>query len=91
MTTKDNYIFFTDDEEFYSFAVDPRLVVRQGKVCLYTDFDFTPQYVKAVEDGKKFVIMDENSQIEKHNAVSYRTITKCVSNLEPYNRHLHIL
>ena len=49
------------------------------------------QYIKKIFLPKEstpncsiFIIKDENSQIYKHGAVSYRTITKEISNLEPW-------
>ena len=50
----------------------------------YQDFPYTNEYVKAVNEGKCFMIDDENSQIAKRGAVSYKSITKNVHNLMPY-------
>jgi len=85
----DNIIYFDNDKEFYEFCVIPNLVVNEyiddlGNVKYYTDFDFSSPYLNAIKQGKKFMIMDSDSQIFKHQAVSYRTITKPIENLEQY-------
>ena len=41
-------------------------------------------YNKAVNNCIQFVIKDENSNIYKNGCVSYRTITKPISNLKQY-------
>ena len=84
-----NRIYFDNDDDFYAFSVNPTLVTKEfvdanGNVGYYCDFDFTPQYYDAVNAGKKFIIKDENSNIYKHQAVSFRTISKPVSNLGYY-------
>ena len=81
METKGNIIYFDNDEEFYEFAVIPELVTKDGK---YFDFELSSQYKNALKSGKKFCIKDEDSQILKHAAVSYRTITKDIDSLEPW-------
>ena len=48
------------------------------------DFNLSNAYNDAISQGKKFIIKDPNSQIFKHQAVSYRTITKPIQNLEEY-------
>lgn len=78
---------FKNDDDFYRFCVVPVLVVRTstdnttGEPFQYTDFDFTQEYNDAVARGVKFVIKDDNSEIYKRGCVSYRTITKPVSNI----------
>lgn len=89
MDVKEKVIYFDNDQEFYEYVVVPRLVPIQyvdncGNERYYTDFNFSPQYLHNVENGTKFIIKDEDSQIYKHGAVSYRTITKEISNLEPW-------
>lgn len=86
---KYNTLYFEDDDDFYKFAVVPMLVPVEfidADNCIrhYADFNFSTEYNRAVRDGKKFVIKDPNSQIFKHGAVSYRTITRPVENLEQY-------
>ena len=85
----ENVLIFDDDDQFYNFCVNPKLNIKTKKLetgqdINYYDFDFTHDYNKALEMGKRFKIKDENSQICKHGAVSYRTITKRIDNLDPY-------
>lgn len=83
-------MYFDNDDDFYNFCVNPKLFARELSVTnngekLYSyDFDYTDAYKNALSDNKLFVIKDEDSQIYKHKAVSYRTITKPVKNLEQY-------
>lgn len=83
-------MFFSSDDEFYNFCVVPVLVTREstnpntGETIRYFDFDFTYEYLNALKNGVQFIIKDEDSQIFKHGAVSYRTITKPVQNLKQY-------
>ena len=55
----------------------------------FTDFDFTHEYLDAIAKGLRFIIKDEDSQICKHKAVSYRTITKNIDNLDNYYADLY--
>lgn len=89
METKNNIIFFNDDNEFYQYCVVPELIPVQyidnsGDTKFYTDFNFTPEYKNAINNGMTFIIKDENSNIFKHGSVSYRTITKDIQNLEQW-------
>jgi len=89
MNTKDNIIYFDSDNEFYDYCVVPELVPVQyidseGNEKYYSDFNFTSQYNNAVNNGMRFVIKDEDSQIYKHGCVSYRTISKDIQNLDPW-------
>ena len=84
MDIKGNIIYFDNDNEFYDFAVIPQLITKDGDKSKYFDFELSPQYHKALKEGKKFCIKDEDSKILKHAAVSYRTITKDIENLEPW-------
>ena len=92
-TNKQEYpkvIYFNNDDDFYTFSVNPKLFPKQctdstGNVSQYMDFDFTNAYKDAIDNNIEFVILDPNSQIIKHNNVlSYRTISKPVSNLNNY-------
>ena len=81
--------FFESDDDFYQFCVIPELKVKEyvdnnGNIQHYTDFEFSDEYLEAVEAGVSFVIKDEDSKIYKRKAVSYRTITKKVKNLKGY-------
>jgi hypothetical protein len=83
-------MYFNSDDEFYDFCVNPQIVARELNVKnngtpLYAfDWNFTDQYNKALEENKIFIIKDEDSKIYKHGAVTYKTITKPIKNLEQY-------
>lgn len=82
-------MYFNSDDEFYKFCVVPEIIPVEyidvdGTTRYYMDFNLTTAYHDAIEQGKKFIIRDPNSQIYKHQAVSYRTITKPIQNLEEY-------
>ena len=86
-----NIIYFNNDDEFFNFCVNPEIVINEttdanGNPGCYYTFNFTDVYNSCIRDGKKFIIMDDNSRIFKNKCVSYRTITKPVENLEPYFR-----
>ena len=89
MTTKDNIIYFDNDNEFYEYCVVPELVPVQyidseGNEKYYSDFNLSSQYNNAINNGTRFIIKDEDSQIYKHGCVSYRTISKDIQNLDPW-------
>ena len=89
MEIKDDIIFFDNDDDFYKFCVVPELIPvhyidKSGIDRYYTTFEFTPQYQNAINKGMTFIIKDEDSNIFKHGAVSYRTITKDIQNLEQW-------
>ena len=82
-------LFFNSDDEFYKFCVVPEIIPveyvnPEGETKYYMDFNFTHAYNDAIKQGKVFIIKDPNSKIYKHQAVSYRTITKPIQNLEEY-------
>ena len=86
---KDNIIYFDTDDDFYEFCVVPAchqrdVLLNNGQISSFMDFDLSNDYWNAVKDGKYFVIKDPKSQIYKHKAVSYRTITKPIKNLKNY-------
>ncbi len=79
--------YFDTDDDFYKFCVVPAIVKRErvlpdGTICRSFDFELSNEYKDAVNNNIMFIIKDPNSQIYKHQAVSYRTITKPISNLE---------
>lgn len=82
-------MYFDCDDDFYRFCVVPVIVPkerisRDGTIRQSMDFNLSNDYQNAVDGGTKFVIKDPNSQIYKRKAVSYRTITKPIVNLEEY-------
>ena len=86
----DNKMYFDSDDDFYQFCVEPYIIPveytnDQGETKYYMDFNLSKSYQNAINQGKVFIIKDPNSQIFKHQAVSYRTITKPIQNLEQYH------
>ena len=80
-------IQFSDDGEFTKWAVNPTLVLRctgENNDIYYSDFNFSDAYNQYVSDGYKFQIKDKKSQVYKHQAVTFRTLTKKVQNLKAY-------
>lgn len=88
---KQNIIYFDNDDEFYDYAVVPQLIPiktdsvdKYGNPVYYCDWNFSSVYNNAIQNNTQFIIKDEDSQIFKHGAVSYRTITKPIQNLQQY-------
>lgn len=88
---KQNIIYFDSDDEFYDYIVNPEMIICQtqrtdkyGNPVYYADWDFTKAYYDALQNKTVFIIKNEDSQIYKRGAVSYRTSTKPVQNLEQY-------
>lgn len=77
-------ITFKNDAEFYDFAVvQADKFERSESGILVLTWDFTYNYLKAVEEGYKFIITDKNSQVVKHQAACYRTVCKPVEVYAP--------
>ena len=86
---EDKILYFNTDDDFYTFCVVPvakqrDVLLSNGQISSFMDFDLSNDYWNAVNDGKYFVIKDPKSQIFKHKAVSYRTMTKPIKNLKHY-------
>ena len=90
------YMYFDSDDDFYKFCVVPEIKAKpftldNGETFYTMDFDLSNDYNMAIQNGNIFVIKDENSQICKHGAVSYRTITKPVKNvIEKFHYPKHL-
>ena len=85
MRVKGNSICFDNDDEFYTFAVEPGIVIRETESGIkYSDVNFTKAYNKAIEENKSFIICDENSLVAKRQCISVGVITKYIQNLEDY-------
>ena len=81
-----NKMYFDSDKDFFDFAVVPVLVTKEiigadGTKKYTFDYNLSWEYENALKNNKIFVIKDPNSQICKHQAVSFRTITKPIQNL----------
>lgn len=77
METIGGKIFFDSDDEFTDFCVGPYAVIEQGKSGGYfVNGTYSSGYLKALEDGKVFVIKDEDSVVFKRGCVSKRIPVK---------------
>ena len=75
---KPDIIHFSNDSEFYNFAVCqvPVIIPSTEDSKGYFTWNWTSQYLDACECGKKFYIHDRKSQIYKRGGVSYRSCFK---------------
>ena len=69
----DDIIFFESDEEFTDFCVAPYAEIKKSENGdFYVVGDYSDEYKKCIEQGKKFIIKDENSQVFKRKCVTKR-------------------
>lgn len=86
MTEEKNIIFFESDEEFEDFCIAPYAVVkRSANGTLFVEGQYSDMYKKYIEEGKTFIIKDEDSKVYKHQCVSKRVPVK-VDDFPTYNR-----
>ena len=99
MTEEKNIVYFESDEEFTDFCVAPYAIVkRSADGTLSVEGQHSDMYKKYIEEGKTFIIKDEDSQVYKHQCVSKRvpvqstgrsaTVQLPVQNLEQYFENL---
>lgn len=68
-----NVMCFESNEEFADFCVAPFAVVKRSENgTLYYEGEYSEVYKKCVEEGKTFIIKDENSQVFKRKCVTKR-------------------
>ena len=101
MIEKKRIIYFDSDAEFEDWAVAPYATIKysENSNTPYTSGDFSNEYKAAIEEGKRFVIKDEDSVVCKRGCVCKRVPLKTevsplykrdvlvqlsVDNLEPY-------
>ena len=101
MEKKKDIILFDSDAEFEDWAVAPYATIKyiENSKIPYTSGDLSNEYKAAIEEGKRFVIKDENSVVYKRGCVCKRVPLKIeasptynrdvlvqlsVDNLEPY-------
>ena len=74
--TQRNLMFFDTDEEFADFVFQPYAVFSEKKGQLSYDGAYSEQYLRAVKDGKKFVIMkgSSDSAVNRRKVVSKRVL-----------------
>lgn len=96
METKGNIIYFESDEEFEDFCLAPYGVIvhpENGSSPYWTGV-YSDLYKDAINEGKKFIIKDEDSWVFKNNCVTKRvpiqgtsreaSVQLPVQNLEQY-------
>ena len=96
MIEEERIIYFDSDAEFEDWAVAPYATIKYTK---NRNIPYSNEYKAAIEEGKRFVIKDENSVVYKRGCVCKRVPLKIeasptynrnvlvqlsVDNLEPY-------
>ena len=71
--TQRNLMFFDTDEEFADFVFQPYAVFSENNGQLSYDGAYSEQYLRAVNGGKKFVIM-KGSSVNRRKVVSKRVL-----------------
>lgn len=74
--TQRNLMFFDTDQEFADFVFHPYAVFSENKGQLSYDGAYSEQYLRAVKEGKKFVIMkgSSDSAVNRRKVVSKRVL-----------------
>lgn len=81
-----NIFFFESDDEFTDFCIAPYAVVkRSSEGTLFVEGQYSDMYKKYIEQGKTFIIKDENSQVYKRQCVSKRVPVK-IDDFPSYDR-----
>ena len=95
MEIKKNIISFDSDKEIEDFCIASYAAVkRSANGTLFVEGQYSDMYKKYIEEGKTFIIKDEDSRVYKHQCVSKRvsvqgtgrcaTVQLPVQNLEEY-------
>ena len=81
MEKKKDIILFDSDAEFEDWAVAPYATIKyiENSKIPYTSGDFSNAYKAAIEEGKRFVIKDEDSVVCKRGCVCKRVPIKIES------------
>ena len=86
MEIKKNIIYFDSDMEFEDFCIAPYAVVkRSANGTLFVEGQYSDMYKKYIEEGKTFIIKDEDSKVYERQCVSKRVPVK-VDDFPSYNR-----
>ena len=74
--TKRNLMFFDTDEEFADFVFQPYAVFSENNGQLSYDGAYSEQYLRAVKEDKKFIIMKGSSEsaVNRRKVVSKRVL-----------------
>lgn len=83
MIEKKGIIYFDSDTEFEDWAVAP--YATKNRNIPHTSGDLSNEYKAAIEEGKRFVIKDENSVVYERGCVCKRVPLK-VEGFPRYNR-----
>ena len=91
----DDILFFETDEEFTEFCVAPYAETKKNdNGSDYIVGDYSDEYKKCIEQGKKFIIKDEDSQVFKRQCVTKRVPVfnngDCVTAREDYPVQLSV-
>lgn len=78
------FYIFEDDDEFYKFAIVPRMFIKENKETqtAYSYIKLTDEYNTAVKDGKYFYISDPDSKVKKRSTVEVGVHTVPVEHIE---------
>lgn len=87
MIEKKGIIYFDSDAEFEDWAVAPYATIKyiENSNIPYTSGDFSNEYKAAIEEGKRFVINDEDSVVYERKCVCKRVPVK-IEGFPTYNR-----
>lgn len=81
-----NIFFFESDDEFTDFCIAPYAVVKRlSDGTPFVEGQYSDMYKKYIEQGKTFIIKDENSQVYKRQCVTKRVPVK-IDDLPSYDR-----
>ena len=81
-----NIFFFESDDEFTDFCIAPYAVVKRlSDGTPFVEGQYSDMYKKYIEQGKTFIIKDENSQVYKRQCVSKRVPVK-IDDFPSYDR-----
>ena len=74
--TQKNLMFFNTDEEFADFVFQPYAVFSENNGQLSYAGAYSEQYLRAVNEGKKFIIMKGSfeSAVNRRKVVSKRVL-----------------
>ena len=77
MEVKGNKYIFENDEELTNFCISNEPVVKYcDKINrFYYDYEMTPEYDKAINDGNIFIVRDPNSIAVKNGHIHRGLIT----------------
>lgn len=85
MKKVNDIIYFDNDIEFENYALSGTQICKSEYLDGYTySICLTDTCNRDIENGCKFVICDESSQITKHNAINKGACVYKFNNILPY-------